>query len=86
MKGQKTIKIEFTKRNSVQGERRVRSENCSEAEELQLLGRKYLQILYQISKPETVTIGFKLWSHFHLPELDFFFFLDKKFRWKNQGR
>lgn len=63
MKGQKTIKMEFTKRNSEQGEGRVRSENCSEAEELQLLEKKYLQILYQTScKPEIVIVGFNLWS------------------------
>lgn len=66
IKGQKTIKLEFTKRNSAQGEGRVRSENCSEAEELQLLAKEYLQILYQIScKPEGLEegifiVGFKL--------------------------
>lgn len=40
IKGQKTVKMEFTKRNGKQGEGRVRSENCSEAEELQLLVKK----------------------------------------------
>lgn len=64
IEGQKTIKMEFTKRNSKQGEGRVRSENCSEAEV-----KKPLQTLYQIScKPEGLSagifiVGFKLSSH-----------------------